>query len=412
MKNGAITKHQHGFMRKLSTETNLLASLNDWTLSIEDRVGVSVVYIDFTRAFDSVSRQKLIHKLKYYNITEPLLSYISDFLSNRTHCTRVGNSLSPSLDISSGVVQGSCLGPVLFLLYINDLLDVFDDSVITKLFADDAKLYTSIRTNLDIENLQLSLNKLVSWSVMCQLMLAIKKCCTLNICLDENLVQNEINLKLDETILVNETFVSDLGVTIDESLSFNVHIDNIVKKASVRSNLILRCFVSRNRTVLLNCFKVYVRPLLEYCSSVWSPVFIKDIAAIEGLQKTFTKRLPGCKNLTYFQRLNHLKIDSLEIRRLRHDLIFMYKVIFGYTGLCRDDFITINTNHQNINLRSHPHQINRPNSGTRQIQNFLFYRCSEIWNSLPPTVSFISLQSFKNSIPDSFLVQHCRYNFN
>jgi len=106
---------------KLSTCTNLLACFNDWTLALQDHCGVNVVYIDFAKAFDSVSHVKLIHRLKSYGIGDPLLLWIKNYLFDRFHCTRVGSVLSDFVYLISEVVQGSGLGPLLFVLYINEL---------------------------------------------------------------------------------------------------------------------------------------------------------------------------------------------------------------------------------------------------------------------------------------------------
>ena len=107
------------------------------------------------------------------------------------------------------------------------------------------------------------------------------------------------------------------------------HIAKIVTKAHRRANLIIRGFMSRDTSSLVNAFNVYVRPVLEYCSVVWCPYPMKDIIALEGVQRRFTKRLPGMKSLTYHQRLTKLDLESLELRRIRADLIFAYKLIFG-----------------------------------------------------------------------------------
>ena len=137
------------FVKKRCTATNLLESLNDWTLNIENGRRQAVAYIDFAKAFDSVCQNKLLAKMRQYGIGGSLLEYIADFLTGRTQQTRVGAALSDINVIISGVIQGSCLGPVLFLPCINDLVDVFSDGVIVKLYADDVKLYSSCMTSVN-----------------------------------------------------------------------------------------------------------------------------------------------------------------------------------------------------------------------------------------------------------------------
>ena len=139
-----INKQQHGFIKRHSVSTNLLDSLNDWTFSISNRKSTVVAYIDFKRAFDALSHSKLIHKLISYGITGNLLFWIQSFLSNRTQSVRVGSSFSTSCSVSSGVPQGSVLGPILFILFVDDITDSFHDTTVSKLFADDIKLYTTL----------------------------------------------------------------------------------------------------------------------------------------------------------------------------------------------------------------------------------------------------------------------------
>ena len=146
LRNSLLNTSQHGFLSKRSTLTNLLESFDDWTIYIENKHPNRVAYIDFSRAFDSVSHPKLLHKLKSYGIDGILLDWVAILLSGRSHCTKVGNVYSSFQHIYSGVVQGSCLGPLLFLVYINDVLDIFQSPVNCKLYPDDVKLYTELKT--------------------------------------------------------------------------------------------------------------------------------------------------------------------------------------------------------------------------------------------------------------------------
>jgi len=115
--------------------------------------------------------------------------------------------------------------------------------------------------------------------------------------------------------------VSDLGVTTNKSLCFSDHIADITHKAHQRANLIHRCFISKNTSLLVRAFKTYIRLMLEYNSPVWSPSVKKDIILIESVQRHFTKRIPGLATMTYHSRLKLLNLKSLEMRRLRADLV-------------------------------------------------------------------------------------------
>ena len=203
----------------------------------------------------------------------------------------------------------------------------------------------------------------------------------------------------------------DLGVVVDSRLTFTDHIAEITKKAHQRANLIFRCFNSNHTDTLLKAFTTYVRPLLEYNSQIWSPITINDIFKIEQVQKQFTKRLPGLSNLTYLQRLQILKLDSLEMRRLRSDLTLLYKIIFNKTGLDNKKFIIIQ-NRESRQLRSHNFQIRTLHKfNTARSDRCLFNRTVSIWNSLPAETDFKSIKAFTDCITDAFLIEHCRLNF-
>ena len=146
MQQGLLTKNQHVFIKGKSTLTNLLESVSDWSIARDNKRSATVIYIDFKRAFDMVSHPKLLGllKLQAYGVTGDLLNLVTDFISDRSQKTRVGRRLSDAKYLTSGVIQGSCLGPLLFLLYVNEIANIFDNTVEAKLYADDVKLYSCI----------------------------------------------------------------------------------------------------------------------------------------------------------------------------------------------------------------------------------------------------------------------------
>lgn len=414
--NNLLNNNQHGFLSKKSTLTNLLESVNDWSITLEGGNKTAVAYVDFQRAFDSVSHSKLAHKLKAYGIDGALLKWITEFLSDRKHCTRVGLSYSEFASIRSGVVQGSCLGPLLFLLFINDILDVFTIPVQCKLYADDAKLYTSIKSDADSVNLQANLDKLFDWSSKWQLNISHHKCCIIEICKscrNIKLVDNVYNYKLGSRPLNIVNSVSDLGIIVDSDLNFSGHIASVTRKAHQRANLILRCFISRDIGSLISAFKTYVRPIVEYNSSIWSPSLKKDILTIESVQRRFTKRLAGMSNLSYHARLKLLKLESLELRRLRADLLLVYKILFGHVNLSVDAFFKVNTNEKLNSLRRHSYQLVVPTRRPNCIagRGLFVYRIAKLWNDLPRGTNFSSFTCFINSISDDFLTLKCSIHF-
>ena len=365
---GLLSEKQHGFIKGRSTLTNLLESVSDWTLALDNKRTTSVIYIDFSRAFDMVSHPKLLSKLRSYNISGDLLCFITDFLSNRSQRTRVGNSLSEIKELISGVIQGSCLGPLLFLLYVNDVTRILDNCVEAKLYADDIKLYTHIETIVDEFRLQNNLNKLVKWAEAWQLSVSYSKCAAIDLGISKKNASVSTSYFIGNHRVVRVALANDLGVTVDEQLHFTKHINIIARKAHTRCSLILKCFQSKNVDCLLRAYLTYVRPTLEYNSPVWNPHFVKDIRTLESVQRRFTKKLNGLHDLTYEQRLQVLNLDSLEVRRIRADLVLTFKIIRGISRVKISDFFTVSTA---TKTRGHCYKLSMPKVRTDIRKYFL-----------------------------------------
>ena len=390
--NNILHSAQHGFLRHRSTCTNLLESLNDWTIYLQDKNAVTIVYIDFRKDFDSVSHAKLIARLKFYGIRGDLLNWLKEYLRDRTHCTRIGEFYSNTAPLLSGVIQGSIIGPLMFLCFINELIELLDKiGIKIKVFADDVKLYARIVSSIDVALLQKAIDVLAVWACAWQLEISIDKCYTLNlatVCCDTTLNINGHPLPVVESC-------RDLGVTLNGDLSPSVHIDQIIVKAHQRANNILRCFVSRDRSVLVKAFLTYVRPILEYNSVVWSPFLKLDIERIERVQRLFTRRLPGMKKLSYSDRMKLLNIQSLQLRRLYTDIIWCYKIIFGLTALKFDEFfewVYIKC------TRGHPFKLYKKRNVCKVRAVYFSERVVNIWNTLDNNVDFSSLPAFKRSL--------------
>jgi len=195
----------------------------------------------FAKAFDSVSHQKLLYKLLNYGISGNLLEWIKNFLSERLQCTKVGNTLSPYIYLTSGVIQGSCLGPLLFVIYINDVVSLFGHGCVCKLYADDLKLYMRMNSTHCAAELQNSLDRLAYWSQMWQLSISYKKCAVMQLD-NNNSSRTDHSYTVASNPITNVDVVKDLGIFVDKSLTFSNHICHIVTRAFTRANLIHKCF--------------------------------------------------------------------------------------------------------------------------------------------------------------------------
>ena len=383
-----ITKHQHGFISRHSTSTNLLECINDWTLSISNKKSVTIAYIDYKSAFDCISHPKLLLKLSSYGIKGNLYLWIQSFLTSRSQTVRINSCYSASCPVTSGVVQGSVIGPMLFNLFINDVIDHAIHNITIKLFADDIKIYSDIQ-NTHLHNFQKQLDNIHLWSSTWQMQISHSKC---------NILQIGSSNSSHTFHFVNNTIqqvdsVTDLGVTIDNNLRFKYQINNITLKANQRAALIKRCFLSRNPNNLIRAFKIYVRPILEYASTTWSPSYISQITQIESIQRHFTKIINGCQHLSYPDRLTFLKLESLEHRRLIADLIMCFNIIRGHSCIDSSTFFT-HTHYKAS--RGHPFRLSIPLSKHNTRRHFFSNRIITIWNSLPTELVLAhSTNSFK-----------------
>ena len=280
-------------------------------------------------------------------------------------------------------------------MFINSVSRLHDVEITCKMYADDVKLYMELTCDSGIDKLQKSLDEVSKWAALWQLPISLTKCTVLTL----NPKKGEVEpvLFLDKCKLATVLQMKDLGITIDFKLKFNAHIDKIVGKARSRASLIFRSFKSRNRNNLFQAFVVYVRPLLEYCSVVWSPHYKYAIEKLESVQRRFTKRLPGLSCVEYNNRLLLLNTTSLEHRRLVADLVMLYKIVFDVCDCdlkCKLIFKT-----DVVPTRGNPYKL-KSITARCDIDKYRFInRTVAVWNTLPPSVvKFNSLKSFKSSV--------------
>jgi hypothetical protein len=202
------------------------------------------------------------------------------------------------------------------------------------------------------------------------------------------------------------TSFKDLGVTISDTCGVSQHCLDIAKKGFRRINAIFSCFYTRNPDFLLKLYQTFVRPTVEYASEAWSPFLLKDIDIVERVQRYFTRRLPGLKSFTYSERLKLLNLSSLEERRIRRDLIMVYKIVHGHADLCFDDFFEYSTE---VRTRGHMYKLRLLRSAKDIRKHFFCNRTVNIWNDLHSSIVMAgSLSSFKSLVSEVDLSVYCR----
>ena len=404
--NGLIHKDQHAFRGGRSCCTQLLEVMEVWTKWFDLGLPWDAIYTDFSKAFDSVPHERLLKKVEAYGIKGNLLGWIKDFLSERKQRVVVGGQMSSWKPVTSGIPQGSVLGPLLFSIFINDMPDLVNSMM--KLFADDAKIFKAIESIEDIEMIQEDINKLLQWSLDWQLPLNISKCK----CMHYGKKNPNHNYTMGGVPLSEGTSEVDVGVTFDAELEFRTHIKSMISKANSRVGIIKRSFSKLNKKSFKILYKSLVRPILEYCSVIWFPLNDTDANEIEKVQRRATKLVPQLRNDDYPERLRKLDLTTLQYRRERTDVLQVFRIIHQFDKIPFETFFKYST--ADVGTRGHEWKLEKPRStGTgKQRLNSFSHRVIDNWNKLPSgTVSCTTLNEFKTSLKDAWKNRQIKYVF-
>ena len=278
-----LYKLQHGFRKDLSCETQLVEFIHDLARNCHQGHQTDVLVMDFSNAFDKVGHTRLLSKLTNYGITGHTHQWISSWLSNRRQRVILDGESSNLIDVTSGVPQGSVLGPCLFLLFINDFAE--DLESVVRLFADDTIAYLTIDGDTDAKRLQRDLDRLAQWGITWQIDFHPEKC-------QVPRVTKQLEPSYSGSYLLNghQLEVVDkakyLGVTIQGDLRWTTHVANITGKANSSLAVLKRNVRVSSKTIKAAAYKAIVRPHLEFCSSVWDPPTTNLIKPIEMVQRS------------------------------------------------------------------------------------------------------------------------------
>jgi endonuclease/exonuclease/phosphatase family metal-dependent hydrolase len=398
--NDMLNDKQHGFLNKKSCTTNMVGFCDSLALSLNDCERTDVVYFDFAKAFDSVNHDIILNKLKYrYNIDGRLLKFLANYLSNREQCVTIGNIKSSVKPVLSGVPQGSIIGPILFVIFINDMAEVVSPDTGLGLYADDTKAWRQINSEDDHIALQNDVQNLFTWSIENKMNFHPKKCKVVSV---SNRAPPLLGILpciqyfyyLGENPLDYADSERDLGVVINSKLNFSDQCNKLLSKAKQMLGLVSRsCYfvkdVKRRRCLYLSL----IRSQFEHCSPVWRPTCYTMLQRFENLQKCCIKWILAEEYISYntvnvyIRKCREVDLLPLAQRFDLNDLILFHKVVYNLIPLNFPSYL--NFFDGNSRLRSchldHLSIVNTTclNKYSHNLNKSFFYRTHTLWNALP-----------------------------
>jgi hypothetical protein len=409
--NNLMCRNQHGFTKGKSCLTQLLHHIDIIINNLLENMECDVIYLDFAKAFDKVDHQILLKKCHAYGVRGKLLTWLNCYLTNRHQTVVISGSHSYPAKVISGVPQGTVLGPILFIMYLNDLESCIKHSVVSS-FADDTRLKRAISTCDDTELLQCDLNSSIRWSEENNMQLHQQKFELVTHTSGQTNFLHELPYNkefseyqtADGSVITPQDKVRDLGVTISSDLSWSPHIGLITENAKKMASWSLSVFYDRSAATLLPLFKTLIRSRLEYCSALWNPGKIEDIKRLESVQRSYTARIDSVKHLHYWDRLRALNLMSLQRRRERYIAIHIFKILHQLTP--NDICLQFYTNSRKGVCCKVPPLVKGSKLRIQSIYDHSFKVVgAKIWNLLPTTIrQRNSLGSFKAALTKFLLL--------
>jgi hypothetical protein len=355
---------------------------------LDEGAQCDMIFLDFAKAFDKVTHLLLLHKLQVYGISGQLLDWFIDYLTNRQQHVVVNGVSSENIVITSGVPQGSILGPFLFLLYINDMPSLIQDPTEIMLFADDAKIFSRIRNVNDQYLLEDQLDKLFKWSCKWQMKFNINKCVVMSISTKKDILQYQYKMNGINLNIVKD--FKDLGVNVNSRLNWTDHIMCIKGKALRNLGYIKRVLgLNAPLNVKLVLYNSLVKSVISYCTPVWSPHKKGDIIQLEHIQRQATRYFVKYANMSYIDRLRSLRMLPLTYDREIIDLLTFYNLYHGRYNIGVDMLFHVTELRRGRILNRLAGELSRIKCKTDLGRSLYCVRVLKIWDNLPVNLQTI-----------------------
>lgn len=382
--NNFFFPNQHGFRKGFSCDTQLFEFTTDLHSNMNSNLQTDCIFLDFSKAFDRVPHCRLISKLSALRLDSLTLTWIRNFISFRQQFTVVNNLASPFSSVSSGVPQGSVLGPLLFLIYINDLPSEITSCM--RLFADDCIIYRSINSSNDHLTIQADLNHICNWCDKWLMKLNLTKCEVMSF--TRKHVNSEFSYYLNNTMLSHTSSYKYLGVLLTENLSWASHIESTCAKASRSLGYLRRNLRNSPTNIRKLAFLTFILPILEFASAIWSPHQNYLIIMVERIQnrgaRFISRNYDITSNITQIK--SDLQLPSLDSRRNIALLCLFQKYITSN----KRTRLQLQTPHSFSRRLHNQFSFMRIYGSTNAFNSSPLPRAVRLWNDLPDCIASIS----------------------
>ena len=399
--NNILTDFQSGFRPKDSTVNQLLEIYHIIISNMDKGKEIKFIFCDVSKAFDKVWHRGLIHKLKKYGLCDGIIEWFSSYLTNRKQRVTIDGFHSTWSDTEAGVPQGSVLGPYLFLLYINDIVENISSNI--RLFADDTSLFTVIENADSIKTLNEDIYRITKWSKDWLIILNHVKTSTMTFTWKKD--SNLPDVIMNDTVLSDDPNHTHLGLTFTSDARWDEHIRKIYEKAAFKLNVLRMLKYDLDRKSLLRFYISYIRPTLEYADVVWDNISQRNVDLLESIQLDACRIITGLRKGTSHDILyQECGLCSLAERRKQHKLIQFYKILNHDAPNYLQNIVANFNEHQSQYELRNP-KLKHPTPKSKTYKDSFFISTTDLWNELPQSLlNATSLYSFKKILKEQIPV--------